>query len=82
MTVVKAVQASIQARLTHLLRAAEWPAIAVFLTVVAYFHGQYLIDESMKSPFDFDAKAYYIPYAKRLLNEELKSANHEGIAEF
>jgi 4-amino-4-deoxy-L-arabinose transferase-like glycosyltransferase len=69
MTVVKAVQASIQARLTHLLRAAEWPAIAVFLTVVAYFHGQYLIDESMKSPFDFDAKAYYIPYAKRLLNE-------------
>lgn len=23
----------------------------------------------MRSPFDFDAKAYYIPYAKRLLNE-------------
>jgi 4-amino-4-deoxy-L-arabinose transferase-like glycosyltransferase len=69
MTVVKAVQASLRSRLTHFLRAAAWPAIAVFLIVVAYFHGQYLIGESMRSPFDFDARAYYIPYAKRLLNE-------------
>jgi 4-amino-4-deoxy-L-arabinose transferase-like glycosyltransferase len=69
MTVVKAVQASLRSKLTHFLRAAAWPEIAVFLIVVAYFHGQYLIGESMRSPFDFDARAYYIPYAKRLLNE-------------
>ena len=66
---MKAFQASLESRLTHFLRAAAWPAIAVFLIAVAYFHGQYLVGESMRSPFDFDAKAYYIPYAKRLLNE-------------
>jgi 4-amino-4-deoxy-L-arabinose transferase-like glycosyltransferase len=69
MNAVKAFQASLQSRLTHFLRAAAWPVIAVFLIAVAYFYGQYLIGESMRSPFDFDAKAYYIPYAKRLLNE-------------
>jgi hypothetical protein len=36
---------------------------------VAYFHGVSLLEWSIKSPYDFDAKTYYIPYAKRLLNE-------------
>lgn len=69
MTAVKAFPSSLRFSLTRFLRIIAWPAIAVFLTVAAYFHGQYLVGESMRSSFDFDAKAYYIPYAKRLLNE-------------
>ncbi len=55
--------------LNRLWRSVEWPLIVIFLAAVAYFHGVSLLEWSIKSPYDFDAKTYYIPYAKRLLNE-------------
>jgi Dolichyl-phosphate-mannose-protein mannosyltransferase len=55
--------------LNRLWQSVEWPLVVIFLATVAYFHGVSLLEWSVKSPYDFDAKTYYIPYAKRLLNE-------------
>jgi len=59
----------LQPTLNRIWRNASWPAIAIFLVVAAYLHCLSLIEWSVKSPFYFDAASYYIPYAKRLLNE-------------
>jgi len=60
---------TLQPTLNRIWRNASWPVIAIFLTAVAYLHCLSLIEWSVKSPFYFDAATYYIPYAKRLLNE-------------
>lgn len=41
----------------------------VLVAAAVAWHVLQLLDWSVRSPFDFDAKTFYIPYARRLLDE-------------
>lgn len=52
----------------------------MLLALGLVWHVRAMLDWSMRSPFDFDAKKYYIPYAKRLLEGDWSFlAGQEGL---
>jgi 4-amino-4-deoxy-L-arabinose transferase-like glycosyltransferase len=57
------------AKTTETGRLAEVAGTILLLALAIAWHVRGLLDWATRSPFDFDAKKYYIPYARRLLDE-------------